>query len=87
MPDDINQNDKSCMEAAVRVVGNFYAVQMVQQHFGTLILDAELRESKEYDGYFILSSENINWLILLFQKDVHASARIAVKLGWHKKGR
>jgi hypothetical protein len=48
------------MEAAVRVVGNFYAVQMVQQHFGTLILDAELRESKEYDGYFILSSENIN---------------------------
>ena len=44
------------MEAAVRVIGNFYAVQMVQHHFGTLILDTEWRESREYDGNFYLTN-------------------------------
>jgi len=50
VPEDLNQQDKNSVEAAVRVVGNFYAVQMVQHHFGTLILDTEWRESREYDG-------------------------------------
>nr|CAD2156981.1 unnamed protein product [Meloidogyne enterolobii] len=49
VPEDLNQQDKNSVEAAVRVVGNFYAVQMVQHHFGTLILDTEWRESREYD--------------------------------------
>ena len=49
VPDDINQQDKNCVEAAVRVVGNYFAVQSVQQHFGGLIIEAEWRESKEYD--------------------------------------
>uniref|UniRef100_A0A1I8BUR9 KH domain-containing protein n=1 Tax=Meloidogyne hapla TaxID=6305 RepID=A0A1I8BUR9_MELHA len=48
VPEDLNQQDKNSVEAAVRVVGNFYAVQMVQHHFGTLILDTEWRESREY---------------------------------------
>ncbi|KAF7639921.1 hypothetical protein Mgra_00000359 [Meloidogyne graminicola] len=48
VPEDLNQNDKNSIDAAVRVVGNFYAVQMVQHHFGMLILDTEWRESKEF---------------------------------------
>uniref|UniRef100_A0A914I4X1 K Homology domain-containing protein n=1 Tax=Globodera rostochiensis TaxID=31243 RepID=A0A914I4X1_GLORO len=49
VPDDIRGNDKNCVEATVRIFGTYYAVQAVQQHFGTLITEAEWRESREQD--------------------------------------
>jgi len=51
IPDDEkNQSERNCAETPVLIVGNFYAVQAVQSHIGTMIADTEQKESKEYEG-------------------------------------
>ena len=50
IPDELNQNEGNSVETPVRIVGNYYSLQVVQSRIGAMIADTELKESKEYEG-------------------------------------